>query len=93
VRDSRLVRFMQKKRNNSQANPSEFAYVRVALGLALEISSDAIDALAFSMSRYIRIEHNVRYSVVLFFFALEIMFGRALCLLELVDKKYIRLRI
>ncbi len=58
---------MQKKRNNPQANPSEFAYVRVALELTLEISFDAITALAFSIFKYIRIEHNVCYSVVLFF--------------------------
>jgi len=67
-----VVRPMQKKRNNSQANPSEFAYVRIALELALEISFDAINELAFSISRHIRIEHNVRYSVVLIFFALDL---------------------
>ncbi len=58
---------MQKKRNNPQANSSEFAYVRIALELALEISFDTIIALAFSMFEHIRIEHNVCYSVVLFF--------------------------
>jgi len=63
---------MQKKRNNPQSNPSEFAYVRAALKLTLEISFDAIILLAFSMSKHIRIEHNVRYSVVLFFFALNL---------------------
>jgi len=63
---------MQKKRNNPQANPSGFAYVRVALELTLEISFDAINALAFSMSRHIHIEHDVCYSVVLFFFALNL---------------------
>jgi len=62
---------MQKKRNNPQPNPSGFAYIRAALGLTLEISSDAIILLAFSMSKHIRIEHNVRYSVV-FFFALNL---------------------
>ncbi len=60
---------MQKKRNNPQANTSEFAYVRVALELTLEISFDAIATLAFSMSKHIRIEHNVCYSV---FFALNL---------------------
>jgi len=63
---------MQKKRNNPQSNPSEFAYVKVALELTLEISFDAIILLAFSMFKHIRIEHNVRYSVVLFFFALDL---------------------
>jgi len=63
---------MQKKRNNPQANPSEFAYVRIALELALEISFDAIIALAFSISEHIRIEYDVRYSVVLFFLALNL---------------------
>jgi hypothetical protein len=58
---------MQKKRNNPQTNPSKFAYVRIALELALEISFAIIIALAFSMSKYIRIEHNVYYSVVLSF--------------------------
>jgi len=62
---------MQKKRNNPQSNPSEFAYVRAALKLTLEISFDAIILLAFSISKYIRIEHNVRYSVVLFFFCIK----------------------
>ncbi len=69
---------MQKKRNNPQANPSGFAYVRAALGLALEISSGAMAALAFSMSGHIRIEHDVRYSVVFFFFALDYVWTRAL---------------
>jgi hypothetical protein len=63
---------MQIKRNNPQANPSGFAYARVALGLALEISFDAITALAFSISEHICIEHNVCYSIVLFFFALNL---------------------
>jgi len=63
---------MQKKRNNPQPNRSEFAYVRIALELTLEISFDAIILLAFNMSKYIRIEHNVCYSVVLFFFALNL---------------------
>jgi hypothetical protein len=57
---------MQKKRNNPQANPSEFAYVRVALELTLEISFDAITVLAFSMSKYICIEHNICYSIIFF---------------------------
>jgi len=63
---------MQKKRNNPQPNPSEFAYVRVALGLTLEISFDAMILLVFSMFEHICIEHNVCYSVVLFFFALDL---------------------
>jgi len=63
---------MQKKRNNPQANSSEFAYVRIALELTLEISFDTMIALAFNMSKHIRIEHNVRYNVVLFFFALNL---------------------
>jgi hypothetical protein len=63
---------MQKKRNNPQANSSGFAYVRIALELILEISFDAIIALAFSMFEHIRIEHNVRYNVDLFFFALNL---------------------
>jgi len=63
---------MQKKRNNPQANSSGFAYVRAALELTLEISFDAIDVLAFSMSKHIRIEYNVCYSVILFFFALDL---------------------
>jgi len=63
---------MQKKRNNPQSNSSEFAYIRVALELTLEISFDAIILLVFSMFEHIRIEHNVRYSVVLFFFALNL---------------------
>jgi len=63
---------MQKKRNNPQPNPSGFAYVRVALELTLEISFDAIILLAFSMSKHICIEHNIRYSVVLLFFALNL---------------------
>jgi len=67
-----VVRPMQKKRNNPQPNSSEFAYVRVALELTLEISFDAIILLAFSMFEHIRIEHNVRYSVVLFFFVLDL---------------------
>ncbi len=46
---------MQKKRNNPQANPSGFAYVRAALELTLEISFDTIIALAFSISKRIRI--------------------------------------
>ncbi len=62
-----VVRPMLKKRNNPQANPSEFAYVRIALELALEISFDAITALAFSISRYVCIEHNICYSVFLIF--------------------------
>ena len=62
---------MQKKRNNPQANPSEFAYVRVALKLTLEISFNAIIALAFSISKHIRIEHNIRYSVNFFFFCIK----------------------
>jgi len=62
---------MQKKRNNPKANSSGFGYVRVALELALDISFCAIDALAFSMSKHIRIEHNVSYSVVLFFFCIK----------------------
>ncbi len=63
---------MQKKKKNPQPNPSEFAYVRAALGLSLEISFDAVNTLAFSMFGHIRIEHNVRYSVVFFFFALDL---------------------
>jgi len=63
---------MQKKINNSQSNSSEFAYVRIALELILEISFNAIILLAFSMFRYIRIEYDVRYNVVLFFFALNL---------------------
>jgi len=63
---------MQKKRNNPQSNPSEFAYVRIALELTLEISFDAIILLAFNMFEHIRIEHNVRYSIVLFFFTLSL---------------------
>jgi len=62
---------MQKKRKNPKANPSGFAYIRVALGLALVISSRAINTLAFSMSRYIRIEQDNYYSVF-FFFALNL---------------------
>ncbi len=65
-----VVRSMQKKRNNPQANPSGFAYVRIALELALEISFDAIATLVFSIFEHIRMKHNVCYSVVLFFFAL-----------------------
>jgi len=60
------------KKKNPKSNPSEFAYVRVALGLSLEVSFDAVLALAFSMSRHIRIEHNVCYSVVFFFFVLDL---------------------
>ncbi len=63
---------MQKKKKNSQSNSSEFAYVRVALRLLLEISFDAINTLAFSMFKHIRIEHNVCYNVVFFFFALDL---------------------
>ncbi len=63
---------MQKKKKNPQPNPSEFAYVRAALGLSLEVSFDAMNTLAFSMSRHIHIEHDVRYSVVFFFFALNL---------------------
>ena len=63
---------MQKKRNNPQANSSEFAYVKIALKLILEISFDAIIALAFSIFEHIRIEHNVCYSIVLIFFALNL---------------------
>ncbi len=63
---------MQKNRNNPQANSSEFAYVRIALELILEISFDAIIALAFSIFEHIRIEYNICYSVVLFFFALNL---------------------
>jgi len=59
---------MQKKKKNPQPNPSGFAYVRVALELLLEISFDAVNALAFSMSKHIRIEHNICYSVVFFSF-------------------------
>jgi len=62
-----VVRPMQKKRNNPQANPSWFAYVRIALELTLEISFDAIVALAFSIFEHIRIKYNVCYSIVLFF--------------------------
>jgi len=61
---------MQKKRNNPQANPSGFAYVRIALELALEISFDAIATLVFSIFEHIRMKRIVCYSVVLFFFAL-----------------------
>jgi hypothetical protein len=46
-----VVRSMQKKRNNPQANSSEFAYVRIALELILEISFNTIIALAFSIFR------------------------------------------
>jgi len=63
---------MPKKINNPKKNSSEFAYVRVALGLALEISSNAIAALVFSISRYICIEHNICYSIILFYFALNL---------------------
>jgi len=63
---------MQKKKKNPQPNPSGFAYVKVALELSLEISFDAINTLAFSMSKHICIEHNVCYSVVFFFFALNL---------------------
>ncbi len=62
---------MQKKKN-PKSNSSEFAYIRVALELLLEISFDAINALAFSISKYIRIEYNVCYSVVFFSFALDL---------------------
>ncbi len=62
---------MQKKKN-PESNPSGFAYVRAALELSLEVSFDAMLALAFSMSKHIRIEHNVCYSVVFFFFALDL---------------------
>ncbi len=54
---------MQKNRNNPQANSSEFAYVRIVLELILEISFDAIIALAFSIFEHIRIEYNICYSV------------------------------
>jgi len=57
---------MQKKRNNPQANPSEFAYVRAALELTLEISFDTITALAFSIFKHICIEYNICYSVYFF---------------------------
>ncbi len=67
-----VVRPMQKKRNNPQANPSGFAYVRIALELTLEISFDAIIALAFSIFEHIRIKYNVCYSIVLFFFVLDL---------------------
>jgi len=67
-----VVRPMQKKRNNPQANPSGFASVRIALELTLEISFDAIIALAFSIFEHIRIKYNVCYSIVLFFFVLDL---------------------
>ncbi len=63
---------MQKKKKNPKPNPSGFADVRAALELSLEISFDAMLALAFSMSKHIRIKHNVRYSIVFFFFALDL---------------------
>jgi len=63
---------MQKKKNNPEPNPSGFAYVRAALGLSLEISFSAVLALAFSMSKHICVEYNVRYSIVFFFFVLNL---------------------
>jgi len=63
---------MQKKKKTPKSNPSEFAYIRVALELLLEISFDTMLALAFSMSRHIRIEYNIYYSVVFFFFVLDL---------------------
>jgi len=77
-----VLRPMQKKRKNPKASPSEFAYVRAALGLALVISSCAINALVFSMSKHIRIEQNNYYSVVSFFFALNLR-AKLLFLVEL----------
>ncbi len=63
---------MPKKKKTPKPNPSGFAYVRAALGLSLEISFDAVNTLAFSMSRHICIKHNICYSVVFFFFALDL---------------------
>ncbi len=67
-----VVRPNAKKKKNPEPSPSGFAYVRAALGLLLEISFDAVNALAFSISKHIRIEHNIRYSVVFFFFVLDL---------------------
>jgi len=61
-----------KKKKNPQPNSSGFAYVRAALELALEISFGAVNALAFSISKHIRIEYNICYSVVFFFFVLDL---------------------
>ncbi len=62
---------MQKKKN-PEPNPSEFAYVRAALELLLEISFGAVNTLAFSISKHICIEHNICYSIVFFFFVLDL---------------------
>jgi len=63
---------MPKKKKNPEPNPSGFAYVRTALELSLEISFDAVNALALSMSEHICIKYNVCYSVIFFFFALDL---------------------
>jgi len=62
---------MQKKNNNSQPNSSGFAYVRIALKLALEISFDTINALVFNIFKYIRIEYNICYSIVFLYIRFE----------------------
>ncbi len=60
------------KKKKTQSNSSEFAYVRIALELTLEISFDTINTLAFSISKYICIEHNICYNIVFFFFVLDL---------------------
>jgi len=67
-----VVRPNAKKKKPPKPNPSGLAYVRAALGLSLEVSFDAVNTLPFSMSRHIRIEHNICYSVIFFFFALNL---------------------
>jgi len=47
---------MEKEKETPKANPIEFAYVRIALEVMLEISLNTIDALEFNVSRYIRIK-------------------------------------
>ncbi len=63
--------YAKKEKKNPQPNPNGFAYIRAALGLTQEISFDTINALAFSMSRHIRIEHNICYIVVFLYIKFE----------------------
>jgi len=53
-----VFRSINKKINNLKANFIEFAYIRIALKVILKISLNAIDALEFSISKYIRIEQT-----------------------------------
>ncbi len=63
---------MEKEKETPKANPIEFAYVRIALEVMLEISLNTIDALEFNVSRYIRIKQASWFSVVFLFFLLSL---------------------